>query len=438
MDINDQLKTIADTLIKELRVNLEKEVQDKVTEEIVTRVATLELDNIVNQSVTAELKTKLGNFNFYELSTKELSRVIAATTDHINKQLIEAAKNQIVIEITDSISKINVHDTVSDTVKTHLSALLNSISFPDASISHKSINFTGFKVTGDIIKGGIIENFGSTGIEDRSTFVQLTLLDHASVFEGPVHTPELHVKGTSTFAETAIIRGNLIVEGDLLLAGSIPETAPIFASIIKHSAEHTQELLKESLNDEWFSNYSKIIFDEIKANGLDLDHITQNTKDIVKGNQLGYHIIDTNIQRVGHLRDLQTRGETLLSDTFYVTAKRAGVNTLDPSAAFVVWDEECEIIVAKRKQDIGFIGTSRNQSVILGSNNKDNITLNTDGSTAIQNLVVGAVNIGSSASIPSHAAPKGTVMFNEHPDIGLPVGWVSLGGARWANFGMIE
>lgn len=432
MDINEHLNIITTSLIENLKTDLTKELQAKITNEVIDRVASLELENLVNTAIKTELNNRLVGFNFYERSTIELNRVVSATVEHINKSLIQSTRNQIISEVNNSISNINMPELVNSLVKTHLTSLLTDVSFPLNSIPHTAINFSNLKLTGDTIKGGIIEDFGSTGIEDRTTFVQLTLMDHASVFEGPIYSPEIQIKGSGS------IEGDLKVNGNLIILGELPTDTPAFQSIVQNSAKHAQTLLKETLNDQWFSEYSRVMFKVINETGLDLDIITQGGKEIIKGNQLGYHITDTNIQRLGHVLDLQTRGEALLCDTLYVTGKRAGINTLDPSATFVVWDEECEVIVTKRRQDTPYIGTSRNQSVILGSNNKDNIQLNVDGSITVQNLIINKVSITSALDMPSHNAPRGQIVFNEHPDIGKAVGWVSLGGARWAEFGKIE
>ena len=432
MDINESLKDIAQGLIDNLKVNLEAELQQTITNEVIERMALLELNSLIATTVQTELNKKLVSYDLYDLSTKELGRVITATVDYINKSLIQSAKNQIVAQIDTSISQMNILEIVNLAVKTHLQTLLESASFANNSIPHEAVNFSGIKFTGDAICGGIIESFGSTGIEDRASFVQLTLMDHATVFEGPVYSPALNSTGNGT------IDGTLTVKGDLVVLGEIPEDCPAFKTLVERSVLKTQEVLKESLNDQWFSNYSKIIFDEIKETGLDLNKITQNNREIVDNNRLGYHITDTNIQRLGHVLDLQTRGETLLSDTLYVTQNRAGVNTLDPSAAFVVWDEECELIVTKRKQDTGYIGTSRNQTVILGSHNKENIILDPAGGVTVQNLTVGKVHLTSGLMMPNYDAPLGQIVFNETPTVGNFIGWVSLGGARWASFGKIE
>jgi hypothetical protein len=176
----------------------------------------------------------------------------------------------------------------------------------------------------------------------------------------------------------------------------------------------------------------------IGQKGIDLKRITQDGREIINGNQLGYHITDSNLQRVGMLRDLQTQGEALLSDTLYVTGKRVGINTIEPSAVFVVWDEEVELVITKHSQDTGYVGMPRFQRLVLGANNKDNLILDTDGSVEIENLRVGNTPMSSATAIPDYNAITGTIVWNENPAQGGPVGWICLGGARWAKFGIIE
>lgn len=438
MDINEQIQSIAAGLIDNLKANLDQELRSRITDEVIQRIAQLELDDIISTSVEKELKVRLNKLNLQDISKNHLTKVLVESTEYINKQLVETAKTQLAKEVTTVVSKVDLGEMVGGIVRGHISNLVKSMAFADNSIPQRAINFTGLSLTGDYIKGGIIKNFGSTGIEDRSTFVQLTLMDHAAVFEGPVYSPEMQVKGDGSIEGNLSVKNDLIIDGKITINGEISTESEGFNTFIQRSAEHTQELLKLTLDESWFGNYSNIIFDKIRTDGLDLNRITQNERDIIKDNQLGYFITDSNLQRVGKLVDLQTRGEALLCDTFYVTDRRAGVNTLEPSAAFVVWDEECEITVSKRKSDTGYIGTTRRQPLILGSNNNENIVLGIDGTTTIQNLSVGKVTMSSSPGMPSHNAARGTVLFNENPDVGQPVGWISLGGARWASFGKIE
>lgn len=422
MDINEQLQPIVAGLIDNLKVSIEQELQDKVSAEVIKKIASTELDAVVDGLVKKQIGERLDKFNFADTSREQLTAQIAKITSDVNKTVIDKANVQITQEIKRQLATIDLNLIVNEIVKSKLLELIKLHNFPEKSIAHTAINFQGFNLSGDAINGGIIQNFGSTGIEDRASFVQLTLMDHACAFEGPV------------FAPSAKITGDLIVDGALTLNGTVSETSPGFAQLVDAAGS----AVVGKLDAQLFTGFSDIVFGRIQETGIDLDKITQGGKEIVKGPQLGYHIVDSNLQRLGLVKDLQTTGENLLSDTLYVTQRRVGVNTIDPSAVFVVWDEEIEMIVTKRRQDIGYIGTTRKQSLILGSNNKENIVLDTEGNAKIENLVVGRVAMTSATAVPNYAGEMAQIVYNELPAPGSPIGWVCIGGARWAKFGMIE
>lgn len=352
----------------------------------------------------------------------EDKNLVNSLVDQISQQIIESAKKQVSDEVKRKLAQIDLHKMIDDLVGVKLESLIKLTRFPEQSIDHTAINFNGLVLNGDMIKGGIIENFGSTGIEDRASSVKLTIMDHATAFEGALFAPSADIKGTLT------------VQGDLIVKGEIPSDSNAFKKIVEHSAKQVQD----SLNEELFQNYSNIISKNILESGIDLNRITQGGKEVVAGNKLGYHITDTNIQRLGVVTDLQTKGEALLSETLYTTNGRVGVNTMDPSATFVVWDEEIEMIVTKRKQDVGFIGTPRRQALVVGSNNKENIILDIDGSVQIEELLIGRMRMTSSNAVPNYEGERGDIVFNEEPSPGNAIGWVCIGGSLWASFGKIE
>lgn len=353
---------------------------------------------------------------------KQLESVVETLIDDIKLSIENEIKETASIEIISKLVDDKLDEALERAVAKKLREMLESGNLPQRSVSHQCIDFTNFSITGDLIKGGIITNFGSTGIEDIASGVKLTIMDKATAFENAVYMPELSVKGTTT------------IEGDLIVKGDIPTDSKVFQNLVDYSTA----AVKEKLNDELFLSYADIVNQKIQENGLELDQIKQNGKDIVKGNQLGYHIVDTNIQRLGLVKDLQTAGETLLSSSLYVTQRRVGINTLDPSTTFVVWDEEVELCMSKRKQDEGFIGTNRSQKLVLGSNKKDNLVCNTDGSVSVKRLNVGNIHMTSSPTAPNFNSQLGHIVFNENPSLGGPMGWVCLGGTRWAKFGIID
>ena len=422
MDINEQLQPVVASIIANLQTNLEENLQQQISQEVVNKIATAELDKVVAQQVSEHVNRRLEKFNFTEVSNSELSKIVSRVTDTVTKGLTDAASQQIDQYVKSKLSQFDVKPVLDRVVESKVANLIEVKGFAERSIAHTSIDFSGLKLTGDQVSGGIIENFGSTGIEDRATFVQMTVMDHGVAFE------------TALFAPGANIKGTLVVDGDLVINGDIPTDNVAFKKLV-HLAE---DQVKQNLNQEFFQGFSNTVFNRIQTEGLDLDKITQGGREIVKGNQLGYHIVDTNIQRLGVVRDFQTAGENLLSDTLYVTKGRVGVNTLEPSSALAVWDEEVEFAVNKRGQDRGFIGLPRRQNLVVGVNGQDNIVLDVEGGVTVNNLTINNVHMSSAKNVPNYAGNRGQIVWNEMPDSGQPIGWVCLSGHRWASFGKIE
>lgn len=422
MDINEHLQPIVAALLESLKTELEEKLQHQISQEVVEKIAAAELDSIVADQIAAHINRRLDGFNFIDVSNQQLTKIVSRVTDSVTKTLNDNASQHIDTFVKQKLSQIEIKPLIDKIVESKVSSLIQVQSFPERSISHTSVNFSGLKLTGDQVTGGIIEKFGSTGIEDLATNVQMTVMDHATAFEGALWAPE------------ATIKGKLVVEGELIINGDISTDSPAFKKLVT-SAETN---VRDNLNTEFFQGFSDTVFSRIQSEGLDLDKITQGGKDIVKGSQLGYHIVDTNIQRLGVVRDFQTSGENLLSETLYVTNGRVGVNTRDPSAALAVWDEEVEIVASKRGQDRGYIGLPRRQELVIGVNSKDNIVCDVDGGVAVNTITIGGTSMGSVKKVPNIEGTRGQIVWNEFPDIGMPIGWVCLGGHRWAKFGIIE
>jgi hypothetical protein len=422
MDINASIQPIIASMVNDLKATMQKELKEQVSADVVKTLATTELTSIITGLITNQIQARVDKFDFNKASELELQKIVQTLTNQINRTLADTANTQISNYVKQKLIQVNLQESVQAVIRTILGETLTAGSFPEASIPHTSIDFKGFKTSGNSIEGGIISNFGSVGIEDRSTRVQMTLLDHAVAFEGPVWGPELKIKG------------NVTVDGTLIVNGDVATNTPVFLKLVNE----TSEAVRANLNTELFAGFSATLFDKIRDDGIDLDKITQNGKEVVSGNRLGYHIVDTNIQRVGVLNDLQTSGENLLVDTLYVTSKRVGINTIEPSWALSIWDEEVELAFSKRSNDTAYIHTPRNQRMILGANNRQNLILNPDGSIDVENLRVGNVPMSSASIIPNYNAITGTIVWNESPASGGPIGWVCLGATRWAKFGIIE
>jgi len=265
---------------------------------------------------------------------------------------------------------------------------LQTIDFPDSSIPASKININGLRIS----KSAIQDHVFGAGIEDIADTVQLTVMDGAVVVENEVVASS--VKATTVTADTLIVKD--------------------FATDQPWYAIMKQDVLASVPKPETPKDWS------FKIAEMDAK-------------------IQVNADR-NQLKELEVSGEALLSDVLYTTPgnKRVGINTMEPSDALTVWDQETEVVIGKHASQEGYIGTRRRQDLNIGANNKVGIKVRSDGTVSMDKLELLGRTIGSSKTIPGHAAKKGDIVLNDNPTVGGYVGWVCLDGIRWAGYGKIE
>lgn len=419
MDINEQLAKIVEGLIADITANVTSQIDSVINNAIQHRIANYDFTKQITEAATLAFDKKV---NEYTIDSKKLeNKIVNKINDTIT--LAQNKTTELVDQtIQARLSTSDFQKSITDSLVIILNDRITNLNFPPNSINGSSINLSNLEISGDNISGGIIKNFSSVGIDDRATQVALTILDDITVVENNLLTKDLTVQGSMT------INGNFTVNG------VVPEDSEFFRNIISGTTKSTLD----SLNDTIFNNYNNVIFAKIKQDGLDLNKITIDGKEILKTDSLGQSVVKSNLQHLGELKELQVQGESFLGSTLYVNQKRVGINTIEPSAALTVWDDEIEIIAKKKSNNVGLFGTSRNQKIILSSNNKDNIVLNDDGSVQIDHLKVGVMQFTTSSTPPNYVSERCHVVWNSNPNPGGPLGWICLGGANWANFGIID
>ena len=277
-----------------------------------------------------------------------------------------------------------VQDRVDSVLSETVDQKLKTFSFPERSIDPKLIDTTKLKLTRDNIV-----DFGTTaGIEDIAQDVQLTVMDDCVVVENTL------------IAKT--------VQAEDLIVKSV------------------------ATDQDWYRNLKTEILNEVPVPATPKDWSWEIAQTEAK--------IDVAIKRQGQLKELEVSGEALLSDVLYTTPgnRRVGINTMEPSDALTVWDNETEVVIGKHKAQEGYIGTRRRQDLNIGANNKVGITIRSDGSVIVDKLVLNERAISTSDTIPGTAAKRGDIVLNTKPEVGKYLGWVCIDGIRWASFGKIE
>lgn len=413
MDISKQLESVVASIVENVQNRVTLQIVDIVKNELTTQLENFDYTKIIAEVAGTQIATKVADLEIDVTAVNtQINRATTALVDDINKKATE----DIAQLINNKVNAVDFNAQLSNTLGSVINQKLTNYTFPVNSIPFNSINMTDAVISGDHIAGGIIRQFGSNGIDDKSTGCVITILD------------------TAVVVENNLVTLDLTVQGNLEVNGEVSKTSKFYQDLSNSISTKVQS----ELDNDFFSNYSNIIFDQIRRDGLDLNKITIGGSAVIEGNSIGLQITESNLQKLGLLKELQVEGETAIAGTFYVGHKRVGVNTIEPSAALAIWDAEVEITVSKLKENVGFLTTQRAQTLVLGSNRNQNIVLNTDGSTEIANLHIGLVQFGASETPPNYTSNKGHIVFNANPSPGGPMGWVCLGGPNWANFGIID
>ncbi|CAB4129231.1 hypothetical protein UFOVP112_329 [uncultured Caudovirales phage] len=421
MDTDQHINQIVQNIVADISSQVQTQATATIAEKIAQVVSAIDCTSMISNQLSQKIDVKLSQL---PIDSKTIESELSSRLDTISQNLSASVQLQALKIINESVSKyvnnINFQELYQASI---ISAIKNKkFVFPDNSVPPSAIQLSDLRISGDQVASGIIKNFGSTGIDDRASACQLTILNDLTVVENNLVTKDLTVKGSTT------------IEGDLIVTGTMPETSPLFQSVVQAATNN----VRTSLDATVFRGYSNAVFNQMREEGIDLTKITVNGNEIISGSNLGNFITSSNLQKVGTLQELRVSGETLLSQTLYVSGKRVGVNTIEPSQALSIWDQEVEIGFGKVGTNTAIIEAPRNQTLIISSNAKNNLILTPDGAVATNKLSVGTVTLSSSPTPPNNDQPIGSIVFNANPTIGGPLGWVSLGGARWANFGFID
>ncbi len=424
-----------ETLSQQFYQQLSSQLLQNITEDIQRRVVVDVAQIVAHYDVNTEIRRQIVDLvgraaEKYQLPDRDLNQpaiyngIVAefrTRTEEFVFNLIKHVEQTVLTDMYDRLKAINVEGLIREHTGIVVGNLVNNVSFPQGSIDGASVNPTNLKVSANNITPGIISNFESTGIQDGASRCQVTILDAATVVENKLVSHDLEVAGRAVFA------------GEVEFNAALPDSSPFIQKIVSRTVDQ----IESKFDGGVFDLYCDRVIDRINTDGLPSTVIRANGHSLVVDGKLANNVVESNLQKVGALRELQVVGETLLDETVYVSNKRVGINTMEPERTLDLWDQEVQITAGKKMKDVAVFGTPRNQALIISAANREQLTVNTDGSVTIAQLNINRVRHSSSPQEPRDNRPPGFVVWNEQPQIGLPIGWVSLGGARWARFGII-
>lgn len=406
--VNSQVLEVltSDEWLVPLEQKIIKYTQDRILGKFANAGAVPEIVDAVKNSVS-DLFTqgKIPGIDQY-IDQDNITRSI----DLAVEQLIEVSIGQLV---SDPLWVEKIERLINQAVTQRAVATIRSIDLHPAIKSCVDENMVAFRTD-------MLTKFNSTGIDDRATACQLTVMDETTVVENKLTTQELEVLGTITTQDLAV-KGSINVNNrswDLL-------------------ADAVSEKTMAKVTEEWRDKLIKEIKNSITQDGIVFDQVKIGDELLVKEGRLSSQIIDSKLQSVGRLRELVVNGEANIFETVTVKNKRLGINTQAPEMALSVWDEEVSVVIGKNKLKQAYIGTNRDQGLVIGVNRVPQIEVDTDGLTTVKQLRVGVHRISHATQVPGWSGTRGDIVFNSNPT-DRTFAWVCLGAHRWQTLKSAE
>lgn len=338
-------------------------------------------------------------------------------------------------------------------------------------------------LSGNLIQGGSIMNFASTGIKDEATTNKLLIRDEA-VFIDTISVKNI---SGSTVVEKDLTAENINVTG--LLKANKLEVQEISADIriertspieFKASAGNPLEgrgmvwsgggSLKQFVLDTG----NRITSTESINLGRDRAFMIDNIN-ILTAQELGPTVRKSRITELGQLKNLTVLGEVNFDNYLFFdpTAQRLWMGDLTPTGRFSLSANSVELKLDINEQSQAEVGVHGYHDLLLKTDevarvtvhNNGNITLGNKTQSPTQVSVHGKLAIGVNSPDPSvdlhvngaikfknqlqtysDQAPqngnfnKGDIVWNTDPKTGQPVGWVCTRTGTpgdWRPFGII-
>jgi len=334
------------------------------------------------------------------------------------------------------------------------------------------------EISGDLISGGTITNFSSTGIDDKSTVKTLTVLDNRIIVDtitvrelnGNFHVAgDMLVGGTLTVAKlkaTEILSERTFDKMYLEFQAVDEAVNPNGSGLIWKGRDYTKQFTLKANPDRFISSESIDLFPD---KSYKIDNI-----EVLSKNVLGTSVSKSSLREVGVLKKLQVTGDVDLAE--FITIKsdqqRIGINSEQLVGTITISDMFGDVIL---NLDIdngrGKFGTYNNRpidfvagdNVLLTLEPKGVITLGHEYKTDNEVRVYGKMGVNvkhpeaeldvrggirfcGKLFIVDNSPPekgnykRGDICWNELPTEGSPVGWVcTVSGTPgiWREFGLL-
>ena len=261
-----------------------------------------------------------------------------------------------------------------------------------------------------------INDYFDSAINVQTNNNQLTVMDQMTVVENELVTQSLTVDKDIT------------IKGSLSLRGSVNTDAKAWSEL---KNKITQDVMQEVAQQNQNALINSVR-DTIVKEGIDLKNVDVGGDALISAGQLARSVKSSSLQQVGTLKDLTVKGEVSMNnDTLNVLNTRIGINTEKPTRAIDVWDQDVQITIGREEKGVGYIGTSNQARLRIGTGNNTDIEIN-NGVVEVQKFKIARNRIQWATKPPGHSGAPGDIVFNAGPL--QCAGWRCIETFNWSKF----
>jgi len=180
MDIDTHVNQIVQNIISEITGKVQAQVAGTISQKIDEVINAIDYSALMSTKMNQKIDDKLGQLSIDKNSIETLlSTRVEALAETISIGVNKQIQDKINTNIAGFLNHVDFTKVYQSSI---ISALQqNQFAFPENSVPSSALNLEGFVISGDNIKNGIITGFGSTGIDDKATSCQLTILVDVTV-----------------------------------------------------------------------------------------------------------------------------------------------------------------------------------------------------------------------------------------------------------------
>ena len=383
---------------------LERQIVDHVQDRITARFSNIATVPDLVSTVEHSVETLFKNGFVPNIKDFVKEKTIRKSIDIAVENFVTQTLDNLTVD-SEWVNKIQnlVNQTMVDKLKQNINGIDVNQTLTDIVLQNQ-----------DALVSTLKKDFSTQGIKDQATDLQLTVMDEAVVVENELHTNDLSVE------RNTILKGDLSIDGNLAIKGRVNVDNQSWQELAGYIEDNTFARMKSKFE----TNLIETVLSETKR-GIDFDNVTIDGEYLVSSGKLSAAVTKSNIQELGTLESLT------VSDSLSVARNRVGINTARPDSALSIWDEEVSLSAGKHSANTGYIGTSKKQDFVLGTNKQSQLSISADGGVWIESLTVDKNNIGHTRTVPNHSGTKGDILFNIDHKPGTPFAWICLGNYRW-------